>query len=65
MEALKDVVVVRPLPKKFLYRGDVIITDKITAEQAKIMANDKKFHAIQPKAKAAPEKGGPNEDGKK
>lgn len=66
MDALKDVIVVRPLPKRFLYRGDVIVTEKITPEQAQTLANDKKFHAIQPKAAAeAPKKAGPNDDGKK
>jgi hypothetical protein len=67
MDNLKDVEVVRPLPKKFLYRGDIIFRDKITPELAQIMAKDKKFHSIQPKAQAPakPEKGGPNEEGKK
>lgn len=69
MENLKDVEVVRPLPKKFLYRGDIIFKDKITPELALIMANDKKFHSIQPKvqtpAKPTQTKNSGSEEGAK
>lgn len=50
-EALGSFKQVRPLPKRFTHRGDIFVTEKLTAEQVETLAKDKKFQAFQAPAK--------------
>lgn len=45
-EQYKNVVFVKDLPKRFLYRGTVYNRDELTKELVERMAKDKKFHAV-------------------